>query len=218
MAHKIDKKITNWSIKKEPDQIQPEPLKPKEYDIMGEHIKRAEKLNGSTIKIKSPNTESAVFVTINHIVLNQGTEFEKIYPYEVFIQSKDNDHMQWVNVLARAISALLREGKDISFFITEMKETHSPRSGYMKKGKFIPSLVADIGYTLEEHFFELGYLKKEDNVNIAKEILAQKGIVVSETKGDYPSHAQECKECGEKAAIMMDGCVVCLACGSSKCS
>lgn len=47
---------------------------------MHEKVKRPEVLLGSTYKIKTPNSEHAFYITINDIVLNQGSEHEQRRP------------------------------------------------------------------------------------------------------------------------------------------
>jgi hypothetical protein len=50
-----------------------------------------ESLEGSTYKIKTPLDDHAMYVTINDIVLNSGTEHEQRRPFEIFINSKNMD-------------------------------------------------------------------------------------------------------------------------------
>ena len=54
---------------------------------MHEKLERPEVLIGSTYKIKTPISDHAMYVTINDIVLNEGTEYEQRRPFEVFINS-----------------------------------------------------------------------------------------------------------------------------------
>ena len=157
MTEKIEQKITGFSVKKEAEEAgQKETIW---LEQMGEHIDRPDKLLGETVKIKTPNTEHAVYVTLNDVILNERTEHEKIHPYEIFIQTKDTSHVQWIMILARTLSAIFRKGGDVTFIIEEMKNTHAPNSGYLKKGIWVPSLVADIGYVIEAHLQRIGYIK-----------------------------------------------------------
>lgn len=63
---------------------------PKAVDVesMHENVARPEILFGLTYKIKTPQSEHALYITINDIILNQGTQHEERRPYEVFINSK----------------------------------------------------------------------------------------------------------------------------------
>ena len=137
MAIKIDQKIIAYEVKKDE-------IKPAESNVvhMHEKLERPETLIGSTYKIKTPLTEHALYVTINDIVLNQGTEHEKRRPFEIFINSKSMDHFQWIVALTRIISAVFRKGGDATFLVEELRSVFDPRGGYFKKGKYTPSLVS----------------------------------------------------------------------------
>ena len=87
MTIKISKKIKGYSVAKPDDIAAPVPtLGPDPHDAivvpkaeviqMHEKVERPDTLIGATYKIKSPLFEHALYVTINDIVLNQGTEYE----------------------------------------------------------------------------------------------------------------------------------------------
>jgi hypothetical protein len=117
---------------------------------MHEKLERPEMLLGSTYKIKTPLTEHALYVTINDVILNPGTEHELRRPFEIFINSKNMDHFQWIVALTRIISAVFRKGGDVTFLVEELRSVFDPRGGYFKKGgKYMPSLVAEIGDAIE---------------------------------------------------------------------
>ena len=118
MTIKIDSKITAYEVVKK-DETQ----KASESNVvhMHEQISRPEMLLGSTYKIKTPLTEHALYVTINDIVLNEGTAHEKRRPFEIFINSKSMDHFQWVVALTRVISAVFRKGGDVTFLVEELR-------------------------------------------------------------------------------------------------
>ena len=119
---------------------------------MHEEIQRPNELRGYTYKIKTPLTDHAMYITINDILLNEGTEHEQEYPFEVFINSKNMEQFQWILALTRVISAVFRKGGDATFLAEELKQVFDPQGGYFKKGgKFMPSLVAEIGEVLETH-------------------------------------------------------------------
>src|SRR3569833_4743839 len=81
---------------------------------MHEEIKRPLVLIGSTYKIKTPVSDHAMFVTINDIVLNEGTEYEQRRPFDVFINTKNQEHNQKKEALTRIISAVFRKGGDVT--------------------------------------------------------------------------------------------------------
>src|SRR3982074_1790614 len=119
---------------------------------MHERLERPEMLVGSTYKIKTPISDHAMYVTINDIVLNEGTEYEQRRPFEVFINSKNLDHFQWIVALTRIISAVFRKGATSPFLVEELKAVFDPRGGHWPPGgKFMPSIIAEPGYALRKH-------------------------------------------------------------------
>ena len=139
-----------------------EPAKTQDNVIwMHEKLERPEVLIGSTYKIKTPVSDHAMYVTINDIVLNEGTPHEQRRPFEVFINSKNLDHFQWIVALTRVISAVFRKGGDTTFLVDELKAVFDPRGGYWQPGgKFMPSTIAELGYVIERHLQSIGLLKK----------------------------------------------------------
>jgi hypothetical protein len=109
-----------------------------------------EVLIGSTYKIKTPLTEHALYVTINDIVLNPDTPHEKRRPFEIFINSKNMDHFQWIVALTRLMSAVFRKGGDVTFLAEELQAVFDPRGAWMQ-GKYVPSLLAAIGNAVDRH-------------------------------------------------------------------
>lgn len=197
---------------------------------MHENLKRPEHLPGNTYKIKPPNSEHAVYVTINDMVLNPGTEHEQRRPFEIFINSKNMEHYQWIAALTLIISAVFRKGGDCTFLVEELRSVFDPKGGYMMRGgRWMPSLVAEIGEVLEQHLKHIGMLKDEADPH-QQAYLAQKraefeqlgapqqaGAQCDDSVQEYPAGAQLCGKCHTKAAVQMDGCLTCLACGESKC-
>src|SRR2546421_567271 len=119
---------------------------------MHEKLERPEVLIGSTYKIKTPVSDHAMYVTINDIVLNEGTEYEQRRPFEVFINSKNLDHFQWIVALTRIISAVFRKGGDVTFLVDELKAVFDPRGGYLQPGgEIMPSIIAELGYVNQKH-------------------------------------------------------------------
>ncbi len=194
-----------------------------------ERLERPEMLIGSTYKVKTPLSEHALYVTINDIVLNHGTANELRRPFEIFINSKNMDHFQWIVALTRIISAVFRKGGDVTFLVEELRSVFDPRGGYFKKGgKYMPSLVAEIGDAIECHMRMIGLLKDDGLDEHQKKLVAEKraqfeaasgtaGGVKTDEDSDFPEGSQLCFKCNTKAAIKMDGCLTCLNCGESKC-
>ncbi len=228
MAIKIESKIVGFSVNKEEETPAVEETKAPESNIiqMHEKVARPEMLFGSTYKISTPLSEHALYVTINDIILNHGTEHEVRRPYEVFINSKNMDHFQWIVALTRIISAVFRKGGDVTFLVEELRSVFDPSGGYFKKGgKYMPSLVAEIGDAIHCHLVMIGLLKEEGPDEHQQKLIEEKraqyeqsiNLRDQEHTSDFPEGAQLCKKCNTKAAIMMDGCLTCLNCGDSKC-
>ena len=193
---------------------------------MHEKLERPEVLVGSTYKIKTPISDHAMYVTINDIVLNEGTEFEQRRPFEVFINSKNLDHFQWIVALTRIISAVFRKGGDVTFLVDELKAVFDPRGGYWQPGgKFMPSIIAELGYVIEKHLQTIGLMRKRELDVHQQKLVDQKRAEYEArakqadafAKPHFPEGAQLCGRCSTAAVVMLDGCMTCLNCGDSKC-
>jgi len=240
MTIEIDKKIVGYDVLagEKPEQESAEEAKPESKDSesetaeiiqMHEKLERPEMLLGSTYKIKTPQSEHALYITINDVVLNPGTEHEMRRPYEIFINSKNMDHFQWIVALTRIISAVFRKGGDVTFLVDELRSVFDPRGGYFKKGgKYKPSLVAEIGDAIECHMKMTGMIEDKGIDECQKEILDAKrreydsihatgNSSSAESSNEFPPNSQLCMKCHTKAVISMDGCMTCLSCGDSKC-
>ncbi|HEA26345.1 MAG TPA: NrdJb [Ectothiorhodospiraceae bacterium] len=232
MTLKINEKIIGYGLVKDDDKeetaaIAEVPVNEASNVVyLTEALARPEMLIGSTYKVKTPLSEHALYITINDIILNPGTENELRRPFEIFINSKNMDHFQWIVALTRIISAVFRKGGDVTFLVEELRSVFDPKGGYFKKGgKFMPSLVAEIGDAIECHLRMIGLLKDDDLDDHQKRLIAEKRKQYDESlkdaesndPGDFPDGAQLCKKCQTKAAIVMDGCLTCLNCGDSKC-
>ena len=224
MARKIDQTIVGYEVVSTR-----EPSGDDNVVQMHEKLERPPGLDGYTYKIKTPLSEHALYITINDIVLNPGTEREVRRPFEIFINSKSMDHFQWIVALTRIISAVFRKGGDVTFLVEELHSVFEPRGGYIKKGgRFVPSLVAEIGDVLEMHIKRIGLLQDEPLDPIHQAYIEEKrrqarasypadspsehSLVTS-----FPESAQICKKCMTKAVVYLDGCLTCLSCGDSKC-
>ena len=231
MAIKIDQKIINYSVAKDDEDKQataPETTSSQPNVVqMHEKVERPQALMGCTYKVKTPLSDHALYITINDMLLNPGTAHEVRRPFEIFINSKNMDHFQWIVALTRIISAVFRKGGDIIFLIEELRSVFDPKGGYFKKGgKYMPSLVAEIGDVIESHMRMIGLLQEpepdEHQRKLIEEKRAQYEANVNATQQthsstSFPESASLCSKCQTKAMIMMDNCLTCLNCGYSKC-
>src|SRR3954466_11676490 len=246
-AIKIDKKISKYRVQK-PDEkpaesvptapaapVKFEPAVEMTHDRQGrsskvvrmtEEVQRPEMLVGSTYKIKTPVSDHAMYVTINDIILNEDTDYEQRRPFEIFINSKNLDHYQWIVALTRIISAVFRKGGDVTFLVEEMKPVFDPRGGYWQPGgKFMPSIIAELGYVVEKHLQTIDLLNSPEMDEARKHLIEEKKAeyesrtkqVDAFAKGHFPDGAQLCAKCSTAAVVLMDGCMTCLSCGDSKC-
>jgi len=235
---KIEKKIVKYRVQK-PEAEKAEAEKPVlardnrarkdgggKVVWMHEKLERPEVLIGSTYKIKTPVSDHAMYLTINDIMLNEGTEHEHRRPFEIFINSKNLDHFQWIVALTRIISAVFRKGGDVAFLTEELKAVFDPRGGYWQPGgKFMPSIVAEIGYVVERHLQTIGLMQKpgmDDTQRLLVESKRKEWELRNKqqdafAQSSYPEGAQLCAKCNTAAVVMMDGCMTCLACADSKC-
>ncbi|TAN02948.1 MAG: NrdJb, partial [Rhodanobacteraceae bacterium] len=199
---------------------------------------RPEILIGATYKIKSPLFEHALYVTINDIVLNAGTEFEMRRPFEIFINSKNMDHFQWIVALTRIMSAVFRKGGDVTFLVEELKAVFDPRGGYFKAGGvYMPSIVAELGNIIETHLTMIGLLKGAELSEAQKALIAEKraayerksskkntdvsvagemgGAMVGEEAGEYAvPAAKNGKQADEPAGSFPPGAAMCGKCNT----
>jgi len=223
MAIKINKKIVGYGIA-EPDKNEPVEEAANNVFQLGEPLDRPEKITGTTYKVKTPVTDHAFYITINDVIMNEGTPQEHRRPFEIFVNSKNMEHFQWIVALTRVMSAVFRKGGDITFLVEELESVFDPNGGYHKKGgKYIPSLVAELGHVVETHLQNIGMLKNsEPDLHQKKLIDEKKNEYLKKNQNSldengFPKDSQLCAKCHTKAAIMMDGCLTCLNCGESKC-
>lgn len=139
------------------------------------------------------------------------------------------DHFQWIVALTRLMSAVFRKGGDVTFLAEELQAVFDPKGGYFKPGgKFMPSIVAEIGAVIEHHLQKIGMMEKEElseqqqlilNQKRAEAKATQKRKALAEADCDetYPASAVLCSKCSTKAVLIMDNCATCLSCGYSKC-
>lgn len=232
MALKISSKIVDYSVVKpdEPAKLAEAVAPAEQLEEMHEKLKRPEFLEGSTYKIKTPTSEHAIYVTINDVILNHGSDHEIRRPFEIFINSKNMEHYQWISALTLIISAVFRKGGDCTFLVEELRSVFDPKGGYMKRGgRWMPSLVAEIGDVLEQHLTRIGMMTNEMDEHQRAYLEQKRAEFVSlkpqgqidsdcdDSTESYPPGAQMCGKCHTQAAVQMDGCMTCLNCGESKC-
>jgi hypothetical protein len=228
MAVKIDKKIKGYAVvtaeDKARDAAPPVPAAsidrataeaevPVDNIIhMHERIERPDVLIGSTYKIKSPLVEHAMYVTLNDIVLNAGTEHELRRPFEIFVNSKSMEHFQWIVALTRIMSAVFRKGGDVTFLVDEMKAVFDPKGGYFKAGGvYMPSLVAELGSIVEEHMKSIGLLHDPEMSDHQRALINEKRKQYedrskknSEVKPAVPSPAGEGARRADEGTVSSD--------------
>ena len=175
-----------------------------EVIYMSEPLDRPQALEGQTYKLKWPDSEHAIYLTVNDVVVNGHRR-----PFEVFINSKNMEHFAWTVALTRMISAVFRRGGDVSFVVEELKAVFDPRGGAWIKGKYIPSILAAIGGVLETHMVAIGFLEGE-GLGLKKDPQA---VMPAGASGK----GKACSSCGQYDLRMVEGCMICASCGYSKC-
>ena len=168
--------------------------------------KRPEELEGTTYKLKTPLSPDAFYVTINDMVENGERR-----PYELFINTKNLQHFSWIVAITRLISAVFRHDPKPTFLVDELKSIYDPNGGYFKKGKYMPSLAAEIGYVVEQHLEKIG-------ITGSKPKIKSNATVTEVDKSKSGSNKMICPQCNERELINQENCLKCLACSYSKCS
>lgn len=210
---KIEGKIVRVEVVNNDQQLDPPtPQAKAELPKPTVPTKRPESLQGETYKIVTPLSEHSLYVTINNAVING-----KTVPAEIFINSRDMKNFQWITSLTRMISAIFRTGGDVTFVLEELKSTYDPNGGYLKRGVYVPSLVAEVGLVLEHHFKKYGIIESEVMDETTRKFIEDK---LAEAQKDDPNvmdNATICPECKEKSFVALGGCPTCTSCGYSKC-
>jgi len=212
MSIKIDRKITAYEVKKPADEATQEDQK---VTAIAPLLERDDILEGSTYKIKTPMSDHAMYITINDVLINAGTPDEHRRPFEIFINSKNMEHFMWIVALTRITSAIFRKGGDITFLVEELKAVFDPRGGYYKRGgKYMPSIVAEIGEVIQQHLVSIGMMEGQLST---PELEAKRREAEEKLGADAIAKGNQCDKCGAMAVIRLDNCNTCLECGDSKC-
>jgi ribonucleoside-diphosphate reductase alpha chain len=182
-----------------------EPMRPHgDVVYMSEPLDRPQALEGATYKLKWPDSEHAIYLTVNDVI-----EGGRRRPFEVFINSKNMEHFAWTVALTRMMSAVFRRGGDVSFVVEELKAVFDPRGGAWVGGKYIPSILAAIGGVLEQHLIQIGFLEGEG--------MGLKSDPQAEIVSMPQNRGKSCPSCGQYDLRMVEGCMTCGSCGHSKC-
>ncbi|PJI92847.1 ribonucleoside-diphosphate reductase alpha chain [Yoonia maricola] len=187
-----------------PDQVRDEG-EGAEVVYMSEPLDRPQELEGATYKLKWPDSEHAIYITVNDLVIAGHRR-----PFEVFINSKNMEHFAWTVALTRMISAVFRRGGDVSFVVEELKAVFDPRGGAWMQGKYVPSILAAIGGVIEKHMISTGFLAGE-GMGLKADPQADVVAINGGPRG------KACSSCGSYEVRMIEGCMTCASCGYSKC-
>ncbi len=211
MSIKIESKITAYEVAKPEDEAKKE----SNVTAIAPLLERDDVLVGSTYKIKTPHSEHAMYITINDVIVNHGEESEHRRPFEIFINTKNMEHFMWIVTLTRIISAIFRKGGDITFLVEELKAVFDPRGGYYKKGgKYMPSIVAEIGEVIQKHLVSIGMMEGQLQT---EELIAKRAEAEEKLGKEGVANGAQCDKCSAMAVVRLDNCNCCLECGDSKC-
>jgi ribonucleoside-diphosphate reductase alpha chain len=171
-----------------------------EYFGTADTAPRQRMLNGQTYKLKWEG--SNFYVTINNRIQNG-----RLTPFEIFINTQDMSHFQWTVALTRMMSSVFRRNSDIQFVIEDLKSIMDPNGGAWVDGKYMPSFIALLGRTLEQH---LDFLSDggqttgpDEEINFDPQPTVGKPM--------------QCTQCKGFNVHLSGGCPVCADCGHSKC-
>ncbi len=182
---------------------------------MTQPLDRPGALPGQTYKLKWPESDHAIYITVNDIVQDGRRR-----PFEIFINSKNMDHYAWTVGLTRMISAVFRRGGDVSFVVEELKAVFDPRGGQWMDGRYVPSLLAAIGNVIEHHLVAIGFMQGREDIAARARALAEAKAAAAGggRAGGTAPMLRQCPKCGEAGMIKQEGCDLCLSCGHSKCA
>jgi ribonucleoside-diphosphate reductase alpha chain len=179
-------------------------------------LDRPEALPGQTYKLRWPESDHALYITINDVIQDGRRR-----PFEVFINSKNMEHYAWTVGLTRMISAVFRRGGDVSFVVEELKAVFDPRGGCWMEGKYVPSLLAAIGEVIERHMIDIGFLPSHQAPGLAAEASRKVANLPASPGAQGPERQSllpRCPKCSQPSLIRQEGCDLCTSCGYSKCS
>ncbi len=177
-------------------------------------LERSPVLSGATYKLRWPDSDHALYITINDIEMEGGElgGSPRKRPFEIFINTRNLEHYAWTVALTRMISAVFRRGGDVSFVAEELKAVFDPQGGRFIGGRYVPSLLAAIGDVIETHMRSIGFLAP-----VAGEV--PDGAVAEQAPESVRKVAsgRVCQRCGHATLTRREGCWVCATCGFSRC-
>ena len=188
-------------------------------------LDRPEALPGATYKVMWPESDHAMYITLNDLLDDTGRR----RPFEVFINSKNMEHYAWTVALTRMISAVFRRGGDVSFVVEELKAVFDPRGGHWMGGRYVPSLLAAIGEVIERHMLAIGFLRRpgelaeDDHVGEMPKVVSLGGggdrsdRRSTDPPASGPARLRQCPKCAQPSLLRQEGCDTCTSCGYSKC-
>jgi len=192
---------------------------------MTQPLDRPEALPGNTYKVRWPDSDHAMYITINDVI-----EGGRRRPFEIFINSKNMEHYAWTVALTRMISAVFRRGGDVSFVVEELKAVFDPRGGQWVNRQYVPSLLAAIGGVIEEHMIAIGFLLREVTgvqpqqkvASIAERLPGgfdeRQGDTTAAVDGLLKQSFKFCPRCSSPSLTRIEGCDTCMSCGYSRCA
>ena len=180
-------------------------------------MERPNAVPGKTYKLRWPESDHAIYITVNDIEVEGENGRKQRHPFEVFINSKNMEHYAWTVALTRMISAVFRRGGDVAFVVEELKAVFDPRGGQWMNGRYIPSLLAAIGEVIEKHMIEVGFLEVPTGSDTASSTTETDNVVRLETQ-TRDARLRACPKCGTFSLLRQEGCDSCTSCGFSKCS
>lgn len=171
-------------------------------------LDRPEALPGQTYKVRWPESDHAIYITLNDIIQDGRRR-----PFEIFINSKNMEHFAWTVALTRMISAVFRRGGDVSFVVEELKAVFDPRGGQWMDGRYVPSLLAAIGEVIEQHMVAIGFMPDSK----ARREGTMDPVELRQVVNATNARLRQCPKCGEASLSRQEGCDTCMSCGYSKC-
>ncbi len=184
---------------------------------MSQPLDRPEQLQGQTYKLRWPDSDHALYITLNDIEQPGAEGQPRRRPFEIFINSKNMEHYAWTVALTRMISAVFRRGGDVSFVVEELKAVFDPRGGAWMEGRYVPSLLAAIGGVIERHLQAIGFLAGPMDLDEAVRPELRRQAMEGGGEGGLPVRPSQCPRCGNASLVRQEGCSLCNDCGYSNC-
>jgi len=250
---KIDSKIISWKIKRplsdeEIQNINKEKDKDNEISLLEDEIKilkakidslnrleivtanRESPLEGKGYKIEpSGKDNNAYYINITNVIHNGRKRV-----YEVFINTKNPKHQQWLTALTRLSSAIMRREENPLFIGEELSEAFDIEGGgyYRPGGKWFKGLADEIGAIITKHIQDVINENKTIQDDVETGIIRDYTVDDQEINGDQiddhkrledielqelNKNAVFCPSCKQKSYLKSGGCGQCTNCEFSEC-